>query len=192
MKEVCRECINTLGGCCCFAFADGWKIVLTPSEIRRLSEVTHKAPEEFIDTSPLVPYQFEAFLSCEEVDPLWARLFSLWLNPTGIKERCPFLLPCGCSFSYKTKPFVCRAYPLNFNLTAGEIFYDPNIACLVIQKIPSLEGILDYFEDRLESLSQAFKSYREELLLILKTLEEETSTAKGSKPIWEIWHPFTR
>ena len=170
----CYECV-AIGKCCCTScFADGWKIIILPGELKRISELTAKVSSEFIDTSPLSPSQLKWYVSKGSLeDPLWARLFSIWNNPTGLKDSCPFLQSEGCSLPYEDKPFLCRIFPLSFNISEEMIFLPKETErtyCLLAQNAVSIEKVLSYFEDDWERLQKRFKVFRYDFLCLLEEI----------------------
>lgn len=170
----CHECIATDGGCCSFIFADGWKIILLPTEVKRIVELIGKDPSGFIDTTPLTPAQREWYISRFGVeDPLWVRLVSLWTNPSGFKNSCPFIQAEGCRLSYQEKPFLCRIYPLDFNITDGHIFLPKETACPIGQNAGSTKEVLDYFGDDWEALQRSSKAFRQDFISLLNETAEK-------------------
>jgi hypothetical protein len=178
--SACRVCITFDDGCCVFPLWDEWKIVLLPAEIRRISEFTGKAASEFIDITPLTLPQLEDYIDPGKEDPLWARLFSLWTQPSGFKDKCPFVMAEGCSLPYHVKPFLCQAYPLDFNITAGTISVPEETDCHVLQSSGSLHEALACFGDDLYSLQRRFEEFRQDFILLLNTLDRG-ETAKNNK-----------
>ena len=171
-RAYCKECIASSGGCCISVFDDGWKIVLLPSEIKRISLVTRKEPTEFVDVSPLAPVQRDWYASRYAIeDPLWTRLFSLWSRPCGIKSFCPFLSEEGCHLSYEAKPFLCRIYPLGFNITTGHICHAQETDCPAGKAGKTIEEVIAYFDDNKASLERGFQGFRQEVLYWLNVLE---------------------
>ncbi len=170
---ICRTCIPKTDGCCKFPFHDGFKLILLPSEVARAAARLGKAPEEFIDTSPLSPYEREWFVTGpDRQDKLWARLFELWQQPTGVTGSvCPFVTDSGCALPYTEKPFICQAYPLDFNITTGALYQPTDTDCMLCEQAKSVDEILTVFNDNWESLQQRFKAYRRECLALLNSLE---------------------
>ena len=165
---ICHDCVNATGGCCKSVFNEGWKIILLPQEVKGISELTGKNPVEFVDNSPLSPYQKEWYATRPELqDKLWARLFSRWDNPPGLKGGCPFLTKQGCLLPYQSKPFICQVFPLSFNITENEIFQPYETNCPVGKKAASAKDVLDYFNDDWVSLQRRFKMFRQECLDLL-------------------------
>ena len=169
--SACRVCITFDDGCCVFPLWDEWKIVLLPAEMQRISEFTGKDPSEFIDTTPLTPPQLEDYIDPGNEDPLWARLFSLWTQPSGFKDKCPFVMAEGCSLPYEVKPFLCQAYPLDFNITAGTLFVPEETDCPMLQSSRSLHEVLACFGDDWDSLQSRFEAFRQDFISLLNTLE---------------------
>ena len=172
----CHDCIATNGGCCNTIFTDDWKIILLPTEVKRISKLTGKAPSEFIDTSPLAPSQLRWYVSRYAVeDPLWVRLVSHWTHPAGLKNTCPFLVPNGCSFPYQDKPFLCQVYPLDFNITWGNIFLPKETSCPVGQSATSIKEVLAYFRDDWEGLQRRFRVFRRHFVSLLRTISASST-----------------
>lgn len=167
----CRVCIAVTGGCCIFPLCNEWKIVVLPSEAKRIAEYTGLAVDKFIDTSPLNSDQLEEYTSNCDEDPLWARLFSVWEKPTGLKEKCPFLKPGGCTLPYRMKPFMCQMYPLNFNITSCAAHLSPELECLLIQRVNSMEKVLECFGDNSGHLHERLRVFRGEFTALLHELE---------------------
>ena len=168
----CKQCIASSGGCCVSVFDAGWKIVLLPSEIKRISLVTSKNPTEFVDVSPLASVQRDWYASRYATeDPLWARLFSLWSRPCGIRSFCPFLTEKGCCLSYEAKPFLCRIYPLRFNITTGHIYHSQETDCPAGKTGKTIEEVIAYFDDNKASLERGFQAFRQEVLHWLSVLD---------------------
>jgi Fe-S-cluster containining protein len=169
--SVCRACIASAGGCCVFPLSDGWKIILLPAEVQLISEYTGKAPSEFIDTTPLPLLQQEAYNQFTAKDPLWSRLFSLWTQPSGFKNNCPFIQSEGCFLPYEVKPFLCRVYPLDFNITDGNIFVPVETDCLLLKSVGSINSVLACFDDDWGSLQGRFEAFRHDFLSLLNMLD---------------------
>lgn len=144
---------------------------MLPAEVQRIAEFTGKDPSEFIDTAPLTVSQLEDCLAFSTEDPLWARLFSLWTHPGGFKNSCPFVKAEGCSLPYQVKPFLCQAYPLDFNITAGTIFVPEKTDCPMVQSGKSLHEVLACFGDEWENLKRRFESFRRDCISWLNALE---------------------
>jgi Fe-S-cluster containining protein len=174
IKSACKDCIRHGDGCCVYPFYFGWKIVLLPHEIKRISEYTGKAPDSFVDHSPLVPSQLEYYRE-DGNDPAWSRLFNLWERPTGLKNSCPFLTPAGCTLPYNTKPFLCQVYPLTFNISRAAVYQIEDPDCLLIQASSCADDVLKYFKDNDVSLGQRFEEYRADLENLSALLERNTS-----------------
>jgi len=170
---TCSECIASDGGCCVSVFAKGWKIVLLPSEVNRISAVTGQDPARFVDTSPLAPVQMEFYCSPQQAaeDPLWARLFSLWTRPGGLKSACPFLVPDGCSLPYWAKPFLCQVYPLQFSIAGNRLYSTSECDCPLAREMHSEGDVLAYFHDGSERLWKAFVTFQQEFIELLTVLE---------------------
>jgi Fe-S-cluster containining protein len=180
-RLYCKECIASLGGCCVSVFDDGWKIVLLPSEIKRISLVTSKNPTEFVDVSPLAPVQRDWYASRYAIeDPLWTRLFSFWSRPCGIKSFCPFLTEEGCRLSYEAKPFLCRIYPLGFNITTGYIYHAQETDCPAGKASKTIEEVIAYFDDNKASLERGFQGFRHEVLSWLNVLDRAVDPKRHS------------
>ena len=169
--SACRVCIASDGGCCVFPLSDGWKIILLPTEVQLISEYTGKDPSEFIDATPLPSSQQEDYNQFNAKDPLWSRLFSLWTQPSGFKNNCPFVQSEGCSLPYQVKPFLCRVYPLDFNITDGNIFLPVETDCLMLMSVGSINSVLSCFDDDWESLQCRFEAFRHDFLSLLNMLE---------------------
>lgn len=169
---TCRDCISTGGGCCVGVFEDGWKLVLLPSEVKKISAITGKAPSEFADMSPLSARQLDWYTNgFAGEDPLWARLFQLWKRPSAIRSKCPFLTPSGCSLPYDSKPFLCRIYPLGFNITTNKFYYPPETDCIVERDLHSASEVLDHFHDDESHLGKSFQTFRRQCLELLEKHE---------------------
>ncbi|OGO15240.1 MAG: hypothetical protein A2Z02_04230 [Chloroflexi bacterium RBG_16_48_7] len=171
IKNACRDCITNSDGCCVYPFYGDWKIVLLPHEVSRISEFTGRVPATFADDSPLVGSQLEYYRENRAADPQWSRLFELWGKPTGLKGKCPFLVPQGCTLPYEKKPFLCQAYPLTFNITENTIFREDDPDCLLIQAVASAGKVLDRFKDSKENLSSRFEEYRKDFFRLLGSLQ---------------------
>lgn len=167
---ICRACIAS-DGCCVFPLFDGWKIILLPTEVQRIAAFTGKDPSEFIDTTPLPLSQREDYLRLSVEDPLWSRLVSIWTQPSGFKNNCPFLQTEGCSLPYQVKPFLCQIYPLDFNITEGTIFLPEETDCLLLQRGSSIEEVLAHFNDDWENLQHRFEAFRSDVVSMLNILE---------------------
>jgi Fe-S-cluster containining protein len=166
---TCRECITASNGCC--IFPANWKLILLPSDIKRIQLLTGKDPAEFIDTSALDLSQHHCYTrECMEADPLWARIFNLWVQPTGIKNPCHFLTSEGCSLPYPSKPFLCRIYPLNFNVTSGQIDFNQETECRICEDKRSLKEVMDYFGDEIESVQTVFEAFKKDFIELLAHL----------------------
>ena len=171
MMPTCQECITLTSGCCVFSLIRGWKVILLPSEITHIAAVAQKTPSEFLDTSPLIRSQLQTYISDRE-DSIWAQLFSLWRNPSGLRYPCPFLTPSRCSLPYESKPFICRVYPLAFNITTGSLYRPEETLCIVGRSSrQTLEEIVGYFGDNIHNLNHEFMVFRKEFLLLLNRLE---------------------
>lgn len=168
IMNYCSPCIKEKDDCCDSIFADNWKIILLPWEIKEISAYIGKKPSEFIDASPLIEDQLDYYTSQHVEDPLWARLFSVWKHPAGFKHSCPFLSKTGCLLPYTKKPFLCRIFPLEFNLTQNRIFLpEDNNLCNIAEDMGSINKILAYFGDNMDSLKQRFSMFRENALALL-------------------------
>ena len=181
--SACRVCITFDDGCCVFPLWYEWKIVLLPTEIQRISEFTGKDPSEFIDTTPLTPPQLEDYVDSGNEDPMWARLFSLWTQPSGFKDECPFVTAEGCSLPYEVKPFLCQAYPLDFNVTDGTIFIDDKTSCLLLKGARSISEALACFGDDWDNLQSRFKIFRHDFLSLLDTIEGLEARGSGQESL---------
>jgi Fe-S-cluster containining protein len=171
VRNACKDCISHSDGCCVYPFYDGWKILLLPHEIARISKHTGKRPADFADDSPLVNAQLEYYRENRDADPHWSSLFDLWQKPTGLKGKCPFLVPQGCTLPYDKKPFLCQVYPLTFNMTDNSIYRDEDPDCLLIQATSSAGKVLDRFKDSDTGLSSRFEEYRRDFYDLLKSLQ---------------------
>ncbi|MBI2860760.1 MAG: hypothetical protein HYX91_04550 [Chloroflexi bacterium] len=170
---TCPDCIAFSGGCCASIFAGGWKLLLLPSEVERISLLAGKDPAEFIDTSPMSLAQQKWYAAADaDDDPVWVRLITAWDRPTGFVHHCPFLGVKGCSLPYPAKPFACRIYPLSFNLTTARIGLPEKTDCPVCQDRKSLAEVLEYFGDESGSLEATFKRFREEAISIIYMTEK--------------------
>lgn len=168
MNKYCKPCIEEKDDCCDSIFADSWKIILLPWEINEISLFIGKKPSQFTDTSPLVEGELEYYLSQNAEDPMWASLFSAWKEPAGFKHSCPFLSKKGCRLPYTKKPFLCRIFPLEFNLTQNRIFLpDDYNLCNVAEDKGSIEKILEHFGDDMNGLRQRLNMFRENALELL-------------------------
>lgn len=170
----CHLCIAD-DGCCVFPFYDGWKIVLLPSEVQRIAEYTGKDPSEFIDLTPLPLSQQEEYNQYNANDLLWSRLFSLWAEPSGLINNCPFVKKEGCSLPYNIKPFLCQAYPLDFNITDSKIMIPAETDCELLKSMGSLDSVLTYFHDDWDSLNSRFEAFRQDFIALLNNLEGTVS-----------------
>ena len=166
-STICRVCIIFRGGCCVFPFLEGWKIILLPGEIQRISEFAGEDSSYFIDNSPLTQNQLEFYTKNTVEDPLWAQLFSIWTKPTGLKGSCHFLNKEGCSLPYHIKPFLCQIYPLDFNITKGTLLLNGNMDCLLLQSVCSADEVPNRFDDEMNSLQLRFKAFRNEFFSLL-------------------------
>ena len=164
---ICRVCRIFSRGCCVFPFLDGWKIILLPGEIQRISEFAGEDSSYFIDNSPLTQNQLEFYTKNTVEDPLWAQLFSIWTKPTGLKGSCHFLNKEGCSLPYHIKPFLCQIYPLDFNITKGTLLLNGNMDCLLLQSVCSADEVPNRFDDEMNSLQLRFKAFRNEFFSLL-------------------------
>ncbi len=169
----CIDCISVNGGCCKVVLENGWKIFLLPSEIERISEITGKSPAEFVDTSPVCSSQLEWYESrFAQEDSLWVRLVSGWKQPTGISGKCPFLGEEGCTLPYDKKPFICQIFPLDFNLTSGQLYMSEDSNCPVMDDYHSMQGVLTYFNDGREAIELRYKAFRQDCLALLEGMEK--------------------
>ncbi len=169
----CSDCISENGGCCHVVLENGWKILLFPDEIKRISEISGKSPAEFVDTSPVCSSQMEWYESrFAQEDPLWFRLVSEWKEPTGISGKCPFLSQEGCALPYDKKPFICQIYPLDFNLTSGKLYMPDDSNCPVMDDYHSMQGVLAYFNDDSEAIGRRHETFRQECLALLAGMEQ--------------------
>lgn len=166
-SSICRVCIIFSGGCCVFPLIDGWKIVLLPSEVLRISEFAGEDPSYFVDNNPLTQNQLEFYTKDNNEDPLWAQLFSTWTKPTGLKGRCKFLKKDGCSLPYHIKPFLCQIYPLDFNITESTVLWNGDMDCLLLQSVCSMDEVPNRFDDNLDSLQLRFTAFRNEFFSLL-------------------------
>ena len=166
-STICRVCIILSGGCCVFPFLEGWKIILLPGEIQRIAEFTGEDPSHFIDNSPLTQNQLEFYTENAVEDPLWARLFSIWTKPAGLKGRCHFLKREGCSLPYHVKPFLCQTYPLDFNITKGTLLLNGGMNCLLLRSVRSVDEVPNRFDDDMNSLQLRFEAFRNEFFSLL-------------------------
>jgi len=172
----CKLCIPLTGGCCNFALDNGWKIFVFPWEVKRIVEYTGKAASEFIDTGPLASGQMDYISSDADKDPLWVRLFSLWGNPSGFRERCPFVSRGGCRLPYQIKPFICQVFPLDFNITYNRIDFRWDMECLLSLVSGSEKEITCHFDDCSDHLNERFKVFRAEFLKLLDSVEQRQAT----------------
>jgi len=175
-RNACRVCIPVTGGCCVFALYDGWKIFVFPAEAQTISEYTGRKISEFLDTSPLVESQRAYLAESSEEDPLWSRLFSIWLEPGGFKGKCPFVQKEGCPLPYHIKPFICQMFPLDFNITRNTIEFRDDLECLVPQVADSKERITACFGDHCYSLDERFHAFRNDFIALLDTMEKQAAT----------------
>ncbi len=167
----CTDCVSDYGGCCKFVLSGGWKIILLPSEVRKMVAAAGGAGPWF-DNSPLAEYQRQYYVShFASTDPLWVRLIELWPAPTGIKSYCPFIASRGCTLPYREKPFLCQAFPLDFNVTTNSIFLPRETCCSMAERAESAEEILSYFGDEMEDLKRRFGAFRQEFQDSLAVLE---------------------
>jgi Fe-S-cluster containining protein len=148
----------------------GWKILLMPDEVTRICQITGKASHEFTDASPLIAAQTEAYISNALDDPLWALLACLWEHPVGIQGRCPFRETDGCVLPYEDKPFICRVYPLDFNITRGTLYLSKVTACPISRSATSADEVLAHFKDGRRALEKRFDLYRSQFLSLLGQL----------------------
>lgn len=179
----CTKCIAATQGCCVTPFEDGWKIVLLPDEVASIAALTGRAPATFIDETPLVADQREYYLEDETNDPVWASLFARWPKPTGFKGACPFLSRAGCTLPYDQKPFLCQAYPIEFNLTRRTLALSvlgEDDRCDVIAAARSPRDVTDCFGDNLESLQQRLGLFHQRALKLLDKLEASATDARVS------------
>ena len=181
--STCRDCIATTNGCCNTVFADGWKVILLPNEVKRISRLTAKDPCEFVDTSPLPPSQLRWYISRYALeDPLWVRFVSIWRHPIGLKNGCVFLRPEGCSLPYQDKPFLCQVYPLDFNITRGNIFLSKETNCPVGQNAYSVTEVVAYFGDDWRRVQRRFRVFRRDLLSLLRTIPASSTMVRRQSP----------
>jgi Fe-S-cluster containining protein len=186
----CPDCVAASAGCCKTVFLDDWKIILLPREIKRIAELTGKDPSQFVDSGPLSRSQLRWYVSrYTQEDPIWVKVVSQWKAATGLKASCPFLNSNGCTLPYRDKPFLCRVYPLDFNITQGTIFLSRETGCPVGQQASSVAEVLDYFRDDWESLKQHFMVFRQDFFLLLEMIscgvasdEQARPALSGSKP----------
>lgn len=166
-SSICRVCRIISGGCCVFPFLDGWKIILLPGEIQRISEFVGEDPSSFVDNTPLTQDQLKFYIKDSMEDPRWAQLFLTWTKPTGLTGRCHFLKKDGCSLPYHIKPFLCQIYPLDFNITEGTLLLNDDMDCILLQSVCSADEVPDRFDDDINSLQLRFTAFRNELLSLL-------------------------
>jgi len=143
--------------------------------VESIAALSRRAPNTFIDETPLTPEQREHYLEGEKDDPLWASIFARWPAPTGFKGACPFLSRAGCSLPYDQKPFLCQVYPIEFNLTKGTLFIpgeNDDGSCDVTMAARSPRDVTDSFGDNLESLQRRLDLFRNRALKLLERLEE--------------------
>ena len=150
-----------------FPFIDGWKIILLPGEVQRISEFAGKDPSSFVDNTPLTQNQLEFYTKDSVEDPLWAQLFSTWTKATGLKGSCNFLKKEGCSLPYHIKPILCQIYPLDFNITKGTLLLNGGMDCLLLQSVCSVDEVPNRFNDDMNSLQLRFNAFRDEFLSLL-------------------------
>lgn len=165
-------------------FEEDWKIVVLPAEAQAIAELVGREPASFIDETPLVPDQHEHYLDNEPTDPLWSTLFARWPRPTGFKGKCPFLGANGCSLPYTHKPFLCQAYPLEFNLTESSLSLPPDeerAECDITVTARSPGDVTACFGDDLEALRQRLGVFRQRALDLLEELaaKQERSSSTG-------------
>lgn len=113
MSALCREC----GGKCCM----GHYILLSGSECRRLSEFMD-FPRKKID-SP-------TGCAVEGIDAL-----------NG--GKCPFLGVSGCVLSGKSRPLVCRMFPLTYTCEAGVVRFHLSKKCPHADAVKNLKGWIE-------------------------------------------------
>lgn len=179
----CTECIAATHGCCVTPFEEGWKIVVLPDEIAAIAALTGREPSTFVDETALVPDQREYYLEGETTDPLWASLFARWPSPTGFKGACPFLSRHGCTLPYGSKPFLCQAYPIDFNLTHQTLALttvEEDDRCDVTAAARSPRDVTDCFGDDLASLHERLGLFRQRVLKLLEQLEGSRADARAS------------
>jgi GNAT superfamily N-acetyltransferase len=170
---------------------DHWKIVLLPSEIKRIAAVSSLPPSQFVDSTPLSAKQIGSYADDDAIqdDPMWARLFFNWKYPYGIKNNCPFLTSKGCHLPYRSKPFICRVHPLGFNLTTGTLYSYPDGTCPIAREQKSIEETAHCFHDNIASLEQALTTFRDECLSLIQTIEHLTvraMTAEDKPPVMQM------
>jgi len=166
----CRECITQSGGCCEFIFGDGWKIPVFPEELKRISRFTGQDIASMMNTDPLSRSQRQWYAR-QKTDPLWNKLFLVWSHPTGFTKTCPFLRPDGCALPYQEKPFVCQAFPLDFNITEGKVFLGKDLDCPLGDNARSPEEIVTCFDDDWDSFMSRFNEFRQNFLTLLGELQ---------------------
>ncbi len=178
----CCDCIADDGGCCHIVFKKGWKILLFPGEIERISGITGKVPSEFVDTGPICSSQMEWYVDrFSREDPLWVHLVSEWEQPSGLVGRCPFLQQQGCALPYEGKPFICQIYPLDFNLTHGYSYLPKDTDCPAAIETRSVEGVLEYFNDDHEALERRHQAFRQDCLTLLGMVEKARVRSKWGR-----------
>lgn len=166
----CAVCAEDGSDCCRRGLAGGWKILLLPEEVTRMCQITGKDSREFTDTRPLVPQQMKGYIANALDDPLWALLACLWEHPVGIRGSCPFRETDGCVLPYGDKPFICRVYPLDFNITRGTLYLSRVTACPISQRATSADEVLMHFNDGRRALERRFDLYRRQFLSLLSQL----------------------
>ncbi|MCX8125617.1 MAG: hypothetical protein N3E40_00535, partial [Dehalococcoidia bacterium] len=77
----------------------------------------------------------------------------------------------GCSLPYDKKPFLCRIYPLDFNITRGTIYLLGDTNCPVGASALNVDEVLLYFNDSLTDLKRHFQEFRKEWLALLGMME---------------------
>ena len=83
------------------------------------------------------------------------------------------------SLPYHVKPFLCQAYPLDFNIAAGTIFVPEETDCPMLQSSRSLHEVLACFGDDWDNLQSRFEAFRQDFISLLNTLDG-LKVAKGS------------
>jgi hypothetical protein len=120
----------------------------------------------------------------EHEDPLWVHFVSIWSRPTGIRGTCPFLSNTGCTLTYQDKPFICRIYPLDFNITWGGISPPKSTHCPVARLARSNEEVVGHFGDDWKALECGFGEFRQELISLLGAISDHPMkqlTTQGCK-----------